>query len=111
MIIGLALGDPREKVEMDIELKPRRVEAGTTRPRLVVEVEDDDNRRQDVSGVVRVSFEDEVRTETLRRGEALFELGTFDTPGEVTVTVEYLGSDTHAPLTETFTFEVRPRRR
>ena len=111
VIIGLALGDPREEVEMDIELKPRKVEAGETRPRLLVEVEDDDNRRQDVSGVVRVSFEDEVRTESLQRGEALFALGTFDTPGEVTVTVEYLGSDTHAPLTETFTFEVlRPRR-
>lgn len=110
VIVGLDLGDPRETVEMDIELTPRRVEAQTTRPRLEVQVADDDNRRRDVSGVVRVSFENEVRTETLRRGEALFQLGTFDTPGEVTVTVEYLGSDTHAPLTETFTFEVRPRR-
>ena len=111
VIIGLALGDAREKVEMDIELNPSKVEAGKTRPRLEVEVEDDDNPRQDVSGVVRVSYEDEVRTETLQRGEALFELGTFDTPGEVIVTVEYLGSGTHAPLTETFTFDVRPRKR
>ncbi len=111
VIIGLDLGDPRETVEMDIELKPSEVEAGKTRPRLEVEVEEGDNRSQDVSGVVRVTYEDEVRTETLQRGKALFELGTFDTPGEVIVNVEYLGSGTHAPLTETFTFDVRPRKR
>ncbi|QBR91447.1 ExeM/NucH family extracellular endonuclease [Nocardioides euryhalodurans] len=107
VVIGLDLGDPRETVQMDIDLRPGKVEVGKTRPRLVVEVEDDDDRRQVVSGVVQVSFEDEVRTETLQRGKALFELGTFDTPGEVVVTVEYLGSQTHAPSTETFTFEVR----
>ncbi len=106
VIIGLELGDDRAEVEMDITLKPRKVVAGKTRPRLTVEVEDTDHRRQSVSGVVRVSFEDEVRTETLRKGKALFELGTFDTPGTVTVTIEYLGSDTHQPSTETFTFEV-----
>ena len=112
MIIGLDLGDAddRAQVELDIKFKPGKVEAGKTRPRLEVEVEDSDNRRQSVSGVVRVSFEDEVRTETLRKGKALFELGTFDTPGEVTVTVEYLGDDTHAPRTETFTFEVRSKK-
>ena len=55
---------------------------------------------------VRVSFEDEVRTERLQKGEAIFDLGTFDEPGQVTVTIEYLGSDTHRRLTETFTFQV-----
>ena len=109
-IVGIDVPAPREKVDLDIDLKPGKVEAGKTRPRLEVEVEDDDNRRRTVSGVVRVSFEDEVRTETLDRGEALFELGTFDTPGPVTVTVTYLGSATHAPRTETFTFEVRSRK-
>jgi uncharacterized protein len=109
VVVGLDLGEAPERaaVEMDITLKPRQVKAGTTRPRLTVEVTDEDDRRQPVSGVVRVSFEDEVRTETLRKGTALFELGTFDTPGEVTVTVEYLGSDTHAPRTETFALEVQ----
>ena len=109
-VVGIDVPAPRQTVELDIKVKPGKVEAGKTRPRLEVEVEDNNDRRQPVSGVIRVSFEDEVRTETLRRGEALFELGTFDTPGTVTVTVEYLGSDTHRPRTETFTFEVRSKK-
>jgi 5'-nucleotidase len=106
VVVGLDVPEPLPTPVMDVSMSPKKVKAGKTRPTLTVTLVDPENKKQRVDGVVRITFEDEVRTETLRKGEALFELGTFDNAGEVTITIEYLGSDIHRRVTETFTFEV-----
>ena len=92
---------------MRITRSPRRVYAGETRPVLDIALT---APGQTVAGAVRVHGSGDVVTRELRNGEVSVRLSPFNTRGEKTVTVTYLGSDLATRVAREIIITVLPRR-
>ena len=90
--------------EMVVERTPQRVFAQDTKVVLDVTLT---APNQVVSGEVRISGHGKGDVKTLTDGAVRFNLGTFATTGQKTITVVYRGSDLAERVTQEVTFRVR----
>jgi 5'-nucleotidase len=108
VVVGLTEGaTPRVTPEMRVQVKPRKVVARETRPRVIVRM---DGSEGPVTGEVRVRSRGKVREAELVGERARITMPTYQAPGRARLRIVYLGDDQYERVGKTRVVKVRPRR-